>query len=325
MTITLALERLFDSVQASFAADSINAVNVFGWREPSKHPAGVLSTRIAWVPGDPSDSVGSTGPARNPGQIPRSLGTLGELFTVYISGQDPSAPEDERKQYHICRLLRDAWFRAVYAAAYGTFAVRSETWVNNQRERRHGAALRLVCEIQAPIIDAPPDDPLITGGDGSLDVVDAVAAALPDQLSADIEVLLVDSIESPASPITPPDVGGGDGEGGLVGKDVQSLSNKNMPALVTVADGALACAIAILKAPSFDAFVNVAVNGLLVTNVGDGTRVGADVYFSHDGGTTARAWNAIAAGDTIHWNGSVAGYELTTNDRIDVWYEERGE
>lgn len=154
----LALEHLFNAVVASFEEDEINATNVFGWRQAAQHAYG---PRIAWIPGDQGGNIGSTGPARNPGGFPRSLGTLGELFTVLISAQDESDPENELAQYHIVRMLRDAWYRAVYNAAHGTFVVRSESWTTDKMERRAGASLRLVCEIQSPITDELPDAPLV--------------------------------------------------------------------------------------------------------------------------------------------------------------------
>lgn len=177
----LALEYLYDSVVASFAADQINATNLFGWRASAQN---IYGPRIVWQPGDPSDSVGTTGPARNPGGYPRSLGTLGELFTVRISATDESEPENELKQYHIVRMLRDAWFRAVYKAAYGTFAVRSESWMTDKRERRAGAALQLVCEIQSPIVDALPDEPLI-GIPPEADTTDASPVGAEINVEAD--------------------------------------------------------------------------------------------------------------------------------------------
>lgn len=147
-----ALTNLYQVVSQSFVAESVPAVNVFGWRVPAQHPYG---NRITWIPGDPTGAVGVTGPTRNPGGYPRSLGTLHELFTVLINGQDLTDPENELAQYDIVRRLRDAWYRAVYRAAHGAFAVRYEEWDLSRVERRHGAALRIVCEIEATIPDIP--------------------------------------------------------------------------------------------------------------------------------------------------------------------------
>lgn len=97
-----------------------------------------------------------------------------------------------------------------------------------------------------------------------------------------------------------------------------SASNKAMTAALTAADFALACATAIAATPAGD-YVRAFVNGLAV-ELGDGVRT-KDCYFSADGGATARAISAIAAGDHLYWVGSVAGYELATTDRIDLDYE----
>lgn len=318
---TLALENLFNQVSASFAADGILATNVFGWREPTKHPFG---PRIAWVPGDPSNSAGLSTAPRGPGGNPRALHSFRELFTVYITAQDPADPENEIVQYHIVRMLHDAWLRAVYLAAHGTYWVRSEGWEAKRSERRHGATMRVVCELLCPVLDRLPDPPLVADGTDQDNVVDATQYAIDHgtTLGADIDVELVDSVEpAPIPPGSIPGIGSSDSES--IGADVQSRSNKNMQALVTVADGDLACTLTIQNRPSRDAFVCAAVNGQINSNVGNGTRAGCDIYFSNDGGVTARTWDAIDVGDTVHWNGSIAQYQLDTDDVIDVWYEMR--
>jgi hypothetical protein len=152
MTDTLALEQLYNDVVARFTAEGTTCDNLFGWRVPAQQ---VLRPRIAWVPGDPSGSVGQDGPARNPGRNPRPIGTLRELFHVIISSSDLTAPENELLQYKATRLLRDAWHRAVYLAARGTFAIQSETWIVDKNERRFGTALRIVCSIESMIPDEP--------------------------------------------------------------------------------------------------------------------------------------------------------------------------
>lgn len=203
---TLALENLFNRVTASFAADEIQASNTFGWRAPAEHPYG---NRIAWVPGDPSDSVGTMGPVMFTGAAyPRPLGTLSEYFTLYISATDPSDPENELKQYHIVRMLRDAWFRAAYKVAHGTFSIRSETWLSDRQVRRAGATLKVVCEIQSPVVDELPDEPLV-GNEVPSDTVDARAEALaedpPSTLGAELTTELEDTpAENISMPPGPP-------------------------------------------------------------------------------------------------------------------------
>ena len=75
--------------------------------------------------------------------------------------------------------------------------------------------------------------------------------------------------------------------------------------------------VTIAAAPA--GMVNVIVNGIM-QELGQGVKT-KDCYFSADGGSTARAISAIAANDTLYWNGSVAGFQLDTNDKITLSYE----
>lgn len=70
--------------------------------------------------------------------------------------------------------------------------------------------------------------------------------------------------------------------------------------------------------PKYDGLVEVEINGHSV-EVGDGTKV-ADCYFSDSGGTFAKNIAAIVAGDTCHWMGSIAGYQLIAADRVSFIY-----
>jgi hypothetical protein len=95
-------------------------------------------------------------------------------------------------------------------------------------------------------------------------------------------------------------------------------SNKEMVASTTTADGQLATVTTLVSTPVSNSYVKVEVNGLKAI-IGDGVKTKA-CYFSSDGGTTARTYNGIVSGDSLYWNGSIAGFELDTNDRIDVEY-----
>lgn len=189
---TLAVENLYNQVVASFAADGIHATNAFGWRIPAQHPYG---PRIAWVPGDTSGNAGLSGAPREPGGNPRALHTMRELCTVYFTAQDPADPENELVQYHIVRMLHDAWLRAVYRAAHGTYWIRSENWETKRSERRYGATLRVVFEILAPVLDRLPDPPLIDDGVDQDNVVDARQDAIDHgtTLGDDVTVSLNDT------------------------------------------------------------------------------------------------------------------------------------
>jgi hypothetical protein len=165
---TLALEKLYNDVVAQFVADAAAETPAgtpphqsFGWREPAKRgdattQAPQMRRRIAWVPGDDaSGDLGASAPARNPGRNPRPLATLAELVTVYIEAADLTAAENELAQYRAARFLYDAWLRAVYIAARGTFQIRSQRWVDDRATRRFGATIRVVLALEAMVPDAP--------------------------------------------------------------------------------------------------------------------------------------------------------------------------
>lgn len=314
--IVLAVENLYNAVRESFAADQINAENVFGWRSPAQYTSDL--PRCAWVPGDDGGGLGELGAPRGPGQEPRSLANLAELFTVYLTAADPRDAENEQAQYHAARFLYEAWYRAMYRAAHGTFRVRSQRWVTDQTiERSYGATLRVVCEVQAPIVDALPDEPLVGGAYAGL--ADAVGVNVP---TGHINIDLVTETESiTVTPPTTPPIGSGDGgTSGGTGGIVSSL-NKQMPCLVTTHDGDLATGIAVQAVPAPNAYISAVLSGWTVTNIGNGSRIGCVFYFSNDDGASACPWSAIRIGTTIHFNGSVAGQQLDTSDVLDLIFE----
>lgn len=98
-----------------------------------------------------------------------------------------------------------------------------------------------------------------------------------------------------------------------------STSNKQMTASVTSSDFDSACATTLVAAPARSGYIAVAINGRLTT-VGSGIRT-KSCYFSSDGGATAKTFATLAAGDTLYWVGSVAGYQLAASDTIDFYYE----
>lgn len=158
MAVVFALEQLFDDVAALLAADAAAAdppvdpvPTVFGWRAPAHRG---VSYRIVWVPGDDrSGDLGELGPARQPGRNPRPLWTLDEQFTVYLEARDTSAPENERAQYHAARLLFDVWARAIHRVAHGTVRVGRPAWVDDRKERRFGATIRVLASVDAMVPD----------------------------------------------------------------------------------------------------------------------------------------------------------------------------
>jgi hypothetical protein len=100
---------------------------------------------------------------------------------------------------------------------------------------------------------------------------------------------------------------------------VPATGNKHMTASVTSSDEDAATATALAATPAGDGYVAVVVNGQL-QHVGSGTKASVDCYFSGDAGSTARTFAQIVSGDTLHWNGSVAGFQLAATDRIDFLY-----
>lgn len=70
--------------------------------------------------------------------------------------------------------------------------------------------------------------------------------------------------------------------------------------------------------PGGDGMVDIRVNGVSY-ELGQGVKT-KDCYFSGDGGATARAIAAIVAGDTLYWNGTIAGFDLDASDRMDFIY-----
>lgn len=77
--------------------------------------------------------------------------------------------------------------------------------------------------------------------------------------------------------------------------------------------------IDITSTPSNNGFVDVRVNGMSVT-IGDGVKT-KDCYFSADAGVTARSIIDITAGDSLYWNGVIAGYDLEAAfDIVSLFY-----
>ena len=76
--------------------------------------------------------------------------------------------------------------------------------------------------------------------------------------------------------------------------------------------------ITITNTPNDYSRVNVYVNGQL-QYLGDGTASNVDCYFGTTG--SAVSISDITAGQTLYWNGDVAGFRLTSTDRIDIVYE----
>lgn len=152
MADTLALEKLYNDVVSRFFSESTNISNVFGWQ--STRHRGAQQNRICWVPGDPSGAAGQVSSARNPGGNPRAIGTLDELFTVYIEAKDLTSAENELLQYKAARFIFDTWYRAAYLSVKNLLSVKSTSWMVDRTTRRFGATLQVICEIKAMVPDS---------------------------------------------------------------------------------------------------------------------------------------------------------------------------
>lgn len=71
--------------------------------------------------------------------------------------------------------------------------------------------------------------------------------------------------------------------------------------------------------PEDGQYIDVEINGISIA-LGNGVK-NLDAYFSPDGGTTARIFEDIRVGDELIFNATVAGYELTGEDRVSFFYE----
>lgn len=180
MTVVLALPRAYDAVVARFADEGTDCDFGFGWRENQKQL--VSSRRIVVQPGDVSGALGDVSSARFPGRNPRPIGTLNELFTVFVEAYDPTDAENERAQYQATRELWDAFYRALYLACYGTFEIVSSKWDTSKNVRRRGAMIVAVISLQAMI----PDSPLETAPvDTSADITPSLDAVNDESGTAD--------------------------------------------------------------------------------------------------------------------------------------------
>ena len=108
-------------------------------------------------------------------------------------------------------------------------------------------------------------------------------------------------------------------EGGGGGISATGISFRQRAlASVTSADGD-STGMTITYTPFGDGAITATINGFQAA-VGDGAK-DQEFYFSGDGGTTARAIADIAAGDTLYYMGSVAGYELEADDELTLLYQ----
>lgn len=75
----------------------------------------------------------------------------------------------------------------------------------------------------------------------------------------------------------------------------------------------------IADTPEDSQYIDVEINGISIS-LGNGVK-NLDAFFSPDGGTTARSFADIRVGDELIFNATIAGYELTGEDRVSFFYE----
>jgi hypothetical protein len=102
------------------------------------------------------------------------------------------------------------------------------------------------------------------------------------------------------------------------GDQALATGMRHLTASVTTTDFDQAMTTTVSATNTHGGEVAVFVNGMKQW-VGSGNKT-SDCYFSGDAGTTARTFAAIASGDTLHWVGSVAGYQLAASDVVDVMF-----
>lgn len=156
--LTLGAGTVVANDQVSWTQNSpVSPDHVFGWNTAKR--SGAL--RIMWVPGDDL-ALGELVAPREPGRNPRPIFDLEEYFTVLLEAYDPAARTDNRAQYIAARLLFDAWLRAAYLAAPGSFRVLEVAWVPVGGDAgplgivsQLGATIRATCVIRGVVPDAP--------------------------------------------------------------------------------------------------------------------------------------------------------------------------
>jgi len=98
---------------------------------------------------------------------------------------------------------------------------------------------------------------------------------------------------------------------------VQSVDDKDKTPAVTSGNFA-STTLTITNTPVNNGYVKVEINGVGYS-LGDGVKT-KDGYFSSDGGTTAKNIASISAGDVYYWNGTISGFDLDADDRVDFFY-----
>ena len=125
--------------------------------------------------------------------------------------------------------------------------------------------------------------------------------SLESQLSSQLLAIFasIDNIESISHPV--------------------SFTERNRIPITTSGNNA-STGITLSRQPTTATFIEINVNGSII-DVKDGTGTNQSCYFSVDGGLTPKTYAQLSIGDTLYWNGILAGYDLDGYDRIDMTYQ----
>jgi len=150
----LALLVLYDGVEQVFKKEGRNTSLCFGEKEATKqiNQGPGRANRVIFIPGDRGFRQGMVGPAKYPGNNPRSLNTLKEAFRVQVWAVNPTN-SSERAQYEAVRLLQDDVIRIMEKCDPGGLRVLQSRYMRETVECNFGMMIEMQCEIDAMIPD----------------------------------------------------------------------------------------------------------------------------------------------------------------------------
>lgn len=163
----------------------------------------------------------------------------------------------------------------------------------------------------------------LTGGDGvqisgNTISLDLAAAGALEIVSAELALKVEDAslvLSSNGVKVQHHNTSTATGANGILAAVPVSNRLERTPLAVTVDGGSTG--ISMLIAQAAGSRIDVFVNGVRAA-LGNGVKT-VDCYFSGDSGATARAYDAIQAGDVLYWNGASV-YALETDDRVSILY-----
>ena len=96
---------------------------------------------------------------------------------------------------------------------------------------------------------------------------------------------------------------------------------QNLTPNVTASDGDLLSNSSFTMAPMASSYIYITVNGVAVYAANGASEQAIKSFYVTDStDTIVRPQGSFIIGDIFHWNGSVAGYEIDTTDRIKLIY-----